>query len=66
MAQPVVEAATNNKDFKIHRIVYYFCDHLIRWLSGQQNVDRRHHGYQSHVCPSDYPRRQAGRGHTLT
>jgi len=45
MAQPVVEEATNNKDFKLHRIVCYFCDRLIRWLSGQQNVDRRHQGY---------------------
>lgn len=66
MAQPVVEAATNKKDFNLHRSVCYFCCRLIRWLSDQQNVDRRHHGHQSHVSPSDYPRRQAGRHHTVT
>ena len=49
MAQPVAKAATDQKDFGVHRIVRRFCYRLICWLSGQQNVDRRNHGHQSHI-----------------
>jgi hypothetical protein len=66
MAQPVAETATDQKDFALHRIVCCFCNSLIRCLPDQQNVDRRHHGHQSHVSPSHHPRRQARRGHTVT
>ena len=66
MAQPVVEAATNKKDFNLHRIVRWVCGRLIRWLSDQQNVDRRHHWHQSDACPSDHPRRQARSSHRAT
>ena len=45
MAQPVAKAATDQKDFALHRIIRCFCDSIIRGLSDQQDVDRRHHGY---------------------
>jgi hypothetical protein len=66
MAQPVAKAATDQKNFTLHRIVHCFCYRLICRLSGKQNVDRRHHGHQPHVGPSDHPRSQAGRHHTVT
>ena len=39
MAQPVAKAATDQKDFDLHSIVRCLCDRLIRWLSGQQDID---------------------------
>jgi len=35
MAKPLAEAATDQKDFALHRIVCCFCHCLIRWLSYQ-------------------------------
>jgi len=45
MAQQVAKAATDQEDIALHRIVCCFCDSIIRGLSYQQNVDRRHHGH---------------------
>ena len=39
MAKPVAKAATDKKDFGLHRIVYCFCNNIIRGLSDQQDVD---------------------------
>lgn len=66
MAQPVAKTATDQNDFALHRIVCCFCHRLIHCLPDQQNVDRRHYGYQPYVSPSDHPRRQARRGHRVT
>ena len=57
MAQPVVKAATDQQDFALHCTVRSFCGCFIRWLSGQKNVNRRHHGHQPHVGSSDRSRR---------
>ena len=64
MAQPVAKAAKDQKNFALHRTVCCFCYRLICRLSGQQNVDRRHHGHQPHVDSSDHPRSQAKTPHS--
>ena len=66
MAQPVTKAATDQEDIALHRIVCCFCDSIVRGLSDQQDVDRRHQGHQSHVSPSHHPQKQARSGHTVT
>jgi len=55
MAQPVAKAATDQEDIALHRIVCCVCYRLIRGISDQQDVDRRHHGHQPYVGSSDHP-----------